>query len=149
MSESPEAPKLMPNRMHLAEHERNIHVITVEANITRDQIKDPSFWSLVSSKMRPYDRVELRSDDGMFFAEYLVLACDRSWAKVYELSFHKLTSADISETQAAITDYEIKYRGPQLKHSVIRKSDNTVLKEEMQTRDEAASWLKEHLKAIA
>ena len=148
---SEESPKLMPARMHLAEHERNVHVITVEVGVEREHLKDTAFWSLVSNKLRPYDRIEVRRDDGLFYAEYLVLACDRSLAKVYEMSYHNLTTSDVAQTEAALKkdDFDVKYRGPHSKHSVIRKSDGAVIKEEFQTRDEAEAWMKQHKQTVS
>lgn len=145
-----ETGQLMPQRMHLAEHERTAYVVTVESHTSRELLKEPSFWSLVAKKFRPYDRLEVRSDDGTFWAEYLVLACDRTWAKVHEMSFHKLTTSEIAQTQAAIQndEFEVKWGGPHNKFRVIRKSDNAVIKDQIQTKDDADLALKEYVKVI-
>ncbi len=142
--------KLNPSRMKGAEYERTVYVATVEFGTTKDDMKDPAFWSHVSNKLKPWDRIEVRSDDGTFFAEYLVLASERTWAKVHMLSYTSLTSAEVSQTQAAIEndEFEVRWRGPHLKFSVIRKADDAVLKDGM-SKDEAFLWRKEYVKTVA
>lgn len=140
-----------PNRTRLQQGDfaRTLHVVTAHENTTPEDLLDPSYWAHISSFFKPNDRIEVRADDGAWFAELLVLDCSRQWAKVHLLSKHKLTTADVSQTQADLANgYEIKWRGPHLKHSVIRVADAMPVKEGCATRDEAAGWLREHLKAI-
>lgn len=131
--------KLDPSRFKSAEYERNTHVITIELGTDRETILSPEFWAHIAFKLRPWDKIEARSDDGTFYAEYIVLAAERTWAKVHEIMYVNLTSTDVSMTQAAIQndEYEVKWRGPHLKHSIIRKSDGAVIAENIQTKDEA------------
>jgi hypothetical protein len=146
MTEKKEAapPKLAPPRLRGAEYERTVHVVTIEPN-TKDHITDPGFWSLVSTKFKPMDKIEVRSDDGTFYAEGLILACDRSWAKVYILHEHNLTTPDVAQTEA--DQYEVKFRGPHHKWSVLRGSD--VIMSEMPDKESALKWLAEHKKVVA
>lgn len=142
-------PQINPNRIKQAEYERTVYVVTVEMGTTKEDLENPGFWAHFAAKFRPWDRLEVRCDDGSFYAEYLVLACDRVWAKVKELSYVSLTTSDISQTQAALQDgLEVKYRGPHLKHGVVRKTDGAILKEGMQTKQEAEQWLAEYRQKI-
>jgi hypothetical protein len=43
--------------------------------------------------------------------------------------------------------YEIKHRGPHLKFCVIRKSDNSPVREGLETKGEAHNWLQEFARA--
>jgi hypothetical protein len=143
---------VMPGRVKLAESARNHWVVTVEQGTTREDLKRPEFWALVSKNMRPYDRLEVRSDDGTFWAEYLVLSSDRAWARVHELRFEALGTQDVSLTQAQADDvrsrYEIAWRGPHLKHCVERKDGSKVerLREGFGDKLAAQTWLEQHLK---
>ena len=145
---------VMPGRVKLAESARNYWVVTVEQGTTREEILKPEFWALVGKTFRPYDRIELRADDGTFFAEYLVLSADRAWAKVEELRWVALGTKDVSLTQAAGADlrarYKVEWRGPHLKHCVERKDGANVerLKEGFSDKAEATVWLESHLKTI-
>lgn len=154
MAES-KASAVMPGRCKPAEVARNWWVVTVEQGVTREDLRRPEFWALVAAKFKPYDRVEARCDDGTYFAEYIVLSADRAWAKMHELRFEALGTQDVSLTEANAADirkrYEIKWRGPHLKHCVERKDGSAVerLKEGCQDQAEASQWLEEHLKTVA
>lgn len=156
MSEIKETKRaVMPGRVKLAESARNHWVVTVEQGTSRDELKRPEFWALVSKTFRPYDRIEVRSDDGSYFAEYLVLSADRAWAKVHELRYEPLGTQDVSLTQSAEAQlrskYAVAYRGPHLLHCVERTDGTKVerLTEKLQTKVEAMTWLENHLKAVA
>lgn len=145
---------VMPGRVKIAEAARNYWVVTVEQGTTREEILRPEFWSLVSKNFRPYDRIEVRSDDGIFFAEYLVLSADRAWAKVHELKWTALGTSDVSLTEALAAEqrqrHTIVWRGAHLKHCVERKDGEKVerLKEGCQDRAEAQTWLESYLKTV-
>jgi hypothetical protein len=145
---------VMPGRVKTAEAARNFWVVTVEQGTKRDDILRPEFWALVAKNFRPYDRIELNSDDGAFFGEYLVLSADRAWAKVHELRFEPLGTQDVSLTEAAAAEFRrrfsVQYRGQHLKHCVERTDGNKVerLKEGCQDRREALDWLEGHLKTV-
>ncbi len=141
--------QLNPARIKGAEYERTVWVVTVEKGTKLEHMQNPSFWSHVSNKLRPWDHIEVRSDDGTIYAEFLVLACDRTWAKVHKLRFESLTTSDVSQTQAAMEEFELEHRGPHLKWGVIRKSDRAVLKENLQTKGEARTWLEEYRKTVS
>lgn len=138
--------QLNPSRMKQGEYERTVWVATVEQGVGREDLKDPSFWAHVANKLRPWDKLEVRADDGTFYSEYLILACDRAWAQVHELMYASLTTSDISLTQA--DTLQLKFRGPHLKWSVIRTADGAVLKEQCQTKDEASAWMDGHIKTV-
>ena len=154
MSEQETKRAVMPGRVKGAEFARNLWVVTVEQGTTRDDVRRPEFWSLVSKNFKPYDRIELRADDGTFFAEYLVLSADRAWARLHELSFHNLGTQDVALTAAQSAEqrrrYTIEFRGPHLLHCVEFKNGDKVdrLKEKIQTKAEAQTWLDEHLKTV-
>ncbi len=141
--------KINQNRMKSGDFVRTLWVATVEMGVTREDIKDPGFWSHVASQLRPYDRMEVRCDDGTFFAEYLVIACERTYAKVKELSWVSLTSKDVAQTQEDREEFSYKYRGPHSMHSIIRKSDNKVMVEHKATKEDAMKWLSEYKQTIA
>ena len=154
MAEKETARKVMPGRVKSAEIARNFWVATVEQGVTREDLKRPEFWALVGKNFKPYDRLEVRADDGTFFAEYVVLSADRAWAKVQELSFHMLGTQDVSLTEAQAKEhrarFSVEWRGPHLKHCVERKDGSKVerLKEGISDKAEASQWLESHLKTV-
>lgn len=135
-----------PRRV-FADQARNIHVVTPEAGTPIEVVLSPDYWSTVAMNMTPWDRIEVRAEDGAYYAELLVLSCDRNWAKVKLLSKHSLTAEDTIPDPGVQTHHQIKWRGPHHKWSVVRNSDNAVLKDKME-KGEANTWLMEYLKAM-
>lgn len=139
---------LAPTRVQLTEHANTNFTVTVEEGTAPDDVLDPAYWAHIAARMSPYDEIRIRTDDGIWFARALVSSCGRNWARVKLLELHQLTSADIEMTATdTLETHVVRYRGPLHKFSVIRKSDNAVLKEGM-LKDEASRWLAEHLKTV-
>ena len=152
--------QLSADRFKLAEHERNIHSITVEEGTTRAQIINPAFLAHVAAKLRPYDQVEVRCDDGALFAKLLVLQAERTWARVHVLEWHDLTTRDVAMTQAdeqaqagsaaPATDreqeYLVAYKGPHKKWCVIRKADGGYMRETEDSKAAATAWMTDWLR---
>lgn len=136
---------LNPSRCNLVEYERQDWVVTAEQGTDLSDLVDPGFWAHVSARMKPYDHIEVRVDDGSWLVQLLVLDCSRNWAKVYVLAEHHLTTTDVSQSQAA--KHSVEYKGPHKKHCVIRKSDSECVKEGISTKEEAYRWMAEHEKA--
>jgi hypothetical protein len=106
----------------------------------------PSFWAHRAVKLKPCDEIRARAEDGTWVAYYIVTDSSRTWAKVHLLSFHLLTTADVSLTQASETEvkafidaHTITWRA-QHKWSVVRKADKALVAEGL-GKDEAIAWL--------
>ncbi len=139
MAEKPkENPQLPPGRLRSEEYAHNVWVATAPFGVTREQLKEQTFWSHVAAQMRPRDELKVFAEDGTYFAHYLVLSCDRTWAVVHELAFVPIGEVSLSEQ--ALDDYEVKFRGPK-KWSVVRKSDNKVLQEGLHSQAQGEEWL--------
>lgn len=123
-----------PGCMLLASFERQDWVANVPQDCTIEDIKRPDFWSLMAARLKPYDRIEVRADDGTWLAEVIVIGCDRTWAKVNVLNTYKLTG--VEEAAKETGSLEFKFKGPGKKWCIIRKSDGEILREGIQTKDE-------------
>ncbi len=139
--------QINPARCKLREYANNDHVVTVEPGTTIEDVLRPQFWAHYAQNFRPYDEVTVRTDDGIWYAKLLILSSGRTWAKAKLLSNVNLTTADVDLTDNAEFDgYEIKWRGPHCKFSVIQKSDHSVLQEGFDKKTEAITFLAEHVK---
>lgn len=136
---------VVPNRVQMAEHGRNIWLITAEGGEYQEDFLQPEYYANVAVNMRPMDHVEIRCDDGSFWGEYLVIAADRQWAQVMELRSHRLVQALQQPTDKR---FRVEYKGPHLKHSVIRLQDSAVLHEGEQTASGANRWLEDYIRTI-
>lgn len=140
--------QINPTRMSEAEYQRSVFVATTHANTRPEDLLARDYWSHVAAKMKPWDRIEARANDGTWYAEYLVLEAGRTWAKVHMLQVTSLTSADVAMSQAtAMLPYDVVFRGPHCKWSVVRKSDKEVMHEFEETQGGALDWLTERIKA--
>lgn len=145
--EKKRTPMMDQTRMRLAEYERQDWVANIEFGLTVEDIMVPGFWAHMASQLKPYDHIEARSDDGLWIAYLIVTGCDRTWARVVVDRVVKLTSKDVSETQA-VTQHKVEWKGPQNKFTVIRLSDAEALKTGFSTKDEATQWMREHERVI-
>lgn len=140
--------QLNPSRMKEATYERTEWVITAHENTEPADLQEPAYWSHVASKLRPWDKIEARANDGTWYAVLIVLESGRNWARVKLIENHNLTTSDVAQSQAnASSPYDITYRGPHSKWSVVRKADNEVMHEGEATRDGANAWANERMKA--
>lgn len=146
-------PKLGAARMKLAEFDRSIFSVSPEQGITLDDMKRPEFWSHVSAKMKPGDRIEVISEDNEWFAELIVISSSRQWAKVSVLRFVELaqdpslSAFDMNAVENS--GFEVKWGGNTDKFRVTRNSDKEVVHRGSSTKAEAERWLVDYLKALA
>lgn len=150
-------PQLDAARFGLAEHQRNVHLCTIEEGVDRQAVQEPAFFAHVATRCRPYDEIIVRRDDGAIFARLLVLQAERTWLRTFVLEWHELTTKDVAQTQTAMADkaaevlaqFDIKHKGPHKKWCVIRKQDAAIVREGEESKTSANTWLSEYLKVIA
>ena len=141
MPEKPKEQRMLPaGRFHLAESQRNNWVIDAEQGTTIDDFLNPSYWSNFSAKMRPFDLIEARLEDGTYWGLFLVLTCDRAWARVKLIIDVKATTADVAQSQAE--GYRVDWLGPIKKACVVRVKDGAVMREGEPSKAAAYEWLK-------
>jgi len=137
-----ESPILNPSRINLAEYVRQDWVVNAEEGTTVEQAQDPAYFAHVAAKFKPYDHIEVRAEDGAWIAEFLVVDCSRTWAKVFTLSYHKL--AEKVEASKPEAKYKVAWKGPQRLHAVIRVADNAIISEGHSSAEIAQLALKQH-----
>lgn len=130
-----------PSRMQGREFANNDHVITIESKWTLDDVVKPIFWGSTWQKLRKYDKIAVRVDDGSWYAEVMVVQVGTGYAFVRVMEFVDF-NGDASAAPVS-DDYEVTELGPHKKWCVIRKADRTVLKEKSETKREAEDWLRE------
>jgi len=139
---------LHPSRMGGSEYLRQDWVCTAEQGTQIEDLLDPAYWAHVSAQFKPYDHVEVRIDDGTWLVQLLVLEASRNWARVHLLQEHKLTTSDVSQTQATAPKHKVEWKGPHLKHCVIRIADSEVVKDGISDKRDAYLWMNNHEKVL-
>ena len=145
--------KIHANRFKSAEFRRNIWDVIPEASTPFEDVLKPEFWAHVAANLRPWDRIEVRAEDGSYYAELLVQDCGRLWAKVAVLSKVTLSkdAAQVPDIVADVT-YSVQWRGPHSKHAVMRErgsGEKEVMRDQFETREAAEAWKADHMKALA
>ena len=151
MEQKPAAPTLAVGRFQQAEQVRVVYCATAEVGHTFEQMLNPDYWAHEARKLKPYDMIECRSDDGSFWGLVLVLEAARNWAKVHPLQYVPLDTKDVAQTRAAQfskDEYRVEWKGAHLKHVVIRNSDNEIVHQGVQRKIDAQAWLVDHLKTV-
>lgn len=128
-----------------AEFAREHWCVTVAHGTTVKDLMKPEVWGNVAAKLRPWAIVEVRAEDGSFFAWLVVLAAERTWAKVDVLLEKKLTTTDVSKTQASgVPGYSYQWKGAKNMHCIVRESDGELVHKEARSKADALHWLEEH-----
>lgn len=141
--------KLDPARFSATEHVNHNWTVTVDRSTTLEDVLKPEFFSNVSYNFLPYDRVIVRTDLGDWYAELLVRSCSKAWANVAVIFHVDLRNPEVEASLAELADeYRVQWRGPHLKHCVIRQSDHECIKEGCDTKAEAQSWLASYMLTI-
>lgn len=147
------ARKIQQSRFKPAGHFSSGYEMVVEHGVTLDDIKHPNFYAHVAAFLRQGDEIKVLSDDNSMYAVVLVLKAERTSATVKVLQYNDLTNASdvvmIENKDLTMNDFEIKWRGPAAKWSVVRKNDNAVIREGLASKEDAEKSCGEYLKVMA
>lgn len=134
-------------RRGLAEAMRQDWVVNAEEGTTPEDVMQSVYWSHVSARMQPFDRIDVRAETGEWLMELLVMQSGRNFALVHKLAFH-----DLRKTQESAIDsekFEVSWKGPQRKYAVIRKADSQIVQDGFSDKRSAEVWMDQHEKAAA
>lgn len=137
---------LGPGRMQTQEIVRNWWVVNAEAEAKREDFLKPSYLANYARNLRPFELVEIRKDDGTYWGLFVVLATDRTYARLHPIIEHSLTTKDVAQTQEA--RYKYAWKGVTMKHCIIRSFDGAIVHEKSETKDDAMRWLAENEKIL-
>jgi hypothetical protein len=125
-------------RMKPAAYVRNIYAITPESGTTVEAIQEKEFWVHIAGNLHISDRLEVIPEDFAYYAELLVVAVGRTWAKVKLLQHYRL---DVDEEASLEPQHRVVWRGQKAKHSVVRISDSAVVKEGFDSKPSAVEYM--------
>lgn len=144
MTEVKKTVALHATRFKSAEYERNLWVITPESGVSFEDLSSPRYWANVAMNLKPYDKIEVRADDGSYYGELLVTYVGNQFVQTKPISYVDL-GAEQSHDEV-VGGLDVMWRGPHCKWSVIRKKDNgfDVLSEQHANKSVATKWAAEH-----
>lgn len=145
--------QLAPGSMQPLEYVSTRHDAVIAAGVTPQDLLDPAFWAHHAVKLKPMDEIRARAEDGTWVGYYIVTDCSRTWARVRELSMHRLTTADVAATQASEAEVQAFMAAHKVSHTqetkwrVVRSSDRVAVQEQLGTREAALEWLERHARS--
>ncbi len=107
------------------------------------------YWAHVAQYLKAGDRIEACSEDGSWFAEFLVRDSGVNWAKVVTLRKVDLGAFSPERQVVLLPGHSIKYGGTHVLWRVIRDVDGKVLKDKLKTEGDAVAWLATYAKQVA
>lgn len=122
-----------------AEFVRNVFAISVPAGTKVADILAPECWMHVASKLSKGDRLEIYPEEGAYFAELIVVAAGKNWARVVLAREISLEAADTSVPIGE--ELYTKWSTPTTGFRVHRRLDKQVLKDGFPTKEEADKWI--------
>ena len=130
---------LQERHFKLAEQIRNRWSVVLRTGETKKDLLTPRYFAYVGAQIGRGDILEVRTEDELFYGEFIVLDCSRVSAKLQELCWIELgsTTLDISLDD----EYEYAWKGPTWRHCVIRKSDGEPVAKELATKADALQWI--------
>jgi hypothetical protein len=144
-------------------HGLQTFVATIPSGFELKDILEPGYWANVYKKLVAHKtHIMANWEDGTRLVELRVIGVGLNYAKVrvmqdYDFAAPAAVAAPPAEVKvsespaAAVTglrdrDFEVSWKGPAHKHSVIRITDKSYVKDGFDTKAEADEWLVKYIK---
>lgn len=136
------ARKALSGSVKEAEVVRRVMAHTAEHGVAYEDVLDAEYWTHAASKLHPGCRIEVVPEDSTWFAELFVTAVGRNWATVTPLRFVEL--AETVKPAAPEAKCYAEWKGNNKKYAVIRKSDQSIIKDGFADKKAAALWMEDY-----
>lgn len=137
-----------PTQLHLSTYYSTEYRIHVHPADTPEDVLDPKWYAHVARRLRPGDTIVFVAEDMSWVMRALVrhVGAHEVFLGVIE---HKNFDAAPADDMTAPEGFEVKWRGPARKYSVVRLSDGAILKDEFPSKEQAIAYMKNKQKALA
>lgn len=139
--------QITASRVEGTEYARNGWSVFPEYGTTVEEMKREEYWAMASHKFKVMDRIEVMSEDGSWWAEFVVRNVRQGAVNVGLLSHVEFGSEAVESVN--MDDYSVVWRGPKRKWSIERKADNQIMKEEFPDKMDAMAWIVGQKRALA
>lgn len=129
---------IIQSRHTLTEVVSSRHSISPEAGTPFEDVLKPGYYSNIAHKLRPTDIIEVRPEEGSYYAELIVWGAGKSHANV---SVVKHVERPENMTTKIIEGFEVEFRAGPAMYRVIRTSDQKEIKSGFANPDDATDWL--------
>lgn len=122
------------------------HSISPEADTPFEDVLKPGYFANIAARLRPTDIIEVRPEEGSYYAELFVWGAGKSHANVSTISYTRRPSG---MTMKIVEGFEIEFRAGPTMYRVIRTSDSKEIKSGFTNPDDATDWLIANRKQFA
>lgn len=133
MSKSDVSPEIrMPpkslsgNDIILRECKCNNWIVIAPPGVDKSRMAEPSFWSVVASKLHTLDEITIHASDRSSMSRWLVLQAGRNYAEVHLLEWFELPAMLASVAETLPSNHKIVF-DQATGFSAIRISDGVVI----------------------
>ena len=141
--------KLMERHLLGAEFARQSFRATPPAGVALADLLTPEYWVNVGGKFNPTDIVEVVPEDGAFYARLIVINNGKLWVKMHTLEYVELNPV-AKPKSIEESAFEAKWFGPNGKWKAISKvGAQPISNDSFQTREEAETYITNHIKTLA
>jgi len=137
--------KLQYSGMQVADHSQQRWGVKLQPNHVFEDVLNPAFWSIQANRFTQGDLIDIRTEDGRFYAEAYVTDVYNTGVKLQILRHVQLDGHIEGKVETA--GYTVEWKGPSWKFCVIRKIDGAIMVKNLTTKEAAADWLEDNAKA--
>ena len=127
---------LQPNRLQRSEHFYAEYGVELPGAVSLDDAMKSEYLAHVASRLRPFDRICFMSEDGSYFADTVVVNA-RPGAVLLRLVQKVEMNGAADGFDDAPGLVRVEHRGPRGKWTILRNSDNHVIKNGMADKADA------------
>ena len=136
--------KALQARFSPAQGARNIHRYIMPREDHFADLLETDYWGHVQARFNINDHIEVNPDDGSFYAELIVRSTTFGYVVTAVINFVEFDGPVSNLTVPE--EYLISFDGPYEKWQV--KRFDQVLVSQLETKDLAQTWLKNHLRDL-
>lgn len=131
-------------RHALAEHKRNQWFVTVEGDVTKEELLRPGYWAPMSAggSVRPCDELIVFPDTGEWRMVFHVVMANQNGltlALLQENSF----GAEVQSAAADPVGFDVQWRGPHAQFAVINRATKEVVRDKIPSKEQAFQMIRD------
>ena len=139
--------KLQYGGMNTADHYQTRWGALLKAGHGMEDVTRPAYWSILAPRLTKGDIIDVRTEDGRFYAEIYVTGVKTTGITVQVLRHVELDGHVKGPIETP--DFVYAYKGPSWGHCVIRREDAMVMVKNLESKAEALLWIKDQFKTAA
>jgi hypothetical protein len=132
--------KLTESRFKLKEHVRVDYRAVAEEGCSIETVLDPTYLAHVAERLRPGDEITFIAEDGSFRVDVEVVDTAVQWVKtrvLHKWEWSKEDKAPSEDKPQKVAPYEPVWKGPQNLWCILRTSDDVIVQEKINDKQEA------------